>query len=313
MSSKLTLTIGLPGSGKTTWAQSVLAAAPDSTILVSRDDFRQGFYGIQGIGTPEQENGVTKLQEMVVEYYLKQGKHVIVHDMNLRKKYRRRWAEIAVKLDAALAYQDFTQVPLFDCINRDYQRGRECGRKVGSAVIEDLYHKFVKHQSFETTINMMALVQSQTFSIPEPYKPNRETPTAIMVDIDGTVALHEGVRGPYDTSRYHLDKPNRPIIELVQDYAYDQGTKILFCSGRDERFSDVTYEWLMEYVKVPVAGLFMRPANDTRRDDIVKLELFDKHIRDNYNVKFVLDDRNRVVQAWRSIGLTVLQVADGDF
>ena len=33
----------------------------------------------------------------------------------------------------------------------------------------------------------------------------------------------------------------------------------------------------------------------------------------NYNVKFVLDDRNRVVEMWRSLGLTCLQVADGDF
>jgi len=27
----------------------------------------------------------------------------------------------------------------------------------------------------------------------------------------------------------------------------------------------------------------------------------------------VLDDRNQVVEAWRSMGLTVLQVADGAF
>jgi hypothetical protein len=45
----------------------------------------------------------------------------------------------------------------------------------------------------------------------------------------------------------------------------------------------------------------------------VKLELFDENIRGVWNVKRVYDDRNRVVAAWRSIGLTVLQVADGNF
>jgi hypothetical protein len=59
--------------------------------------------------------------------------------------------------------------------------------------------------------------------------------------------------------------------------------------------------------------LHMRPAGDVRNDAIVKLELFDQHVRDRYRVAYVLDDRDRVVRAWRSIGLTVLQVADGDF
>ncbi|MFJ5071268.1 hypothetical protein ACIQC7_33105 [Kitasatospora sp. NPDC088556] len=57
----------------------------------------------------------------------------------------------------------------------------------------------------------------------------------------------------------------------------------------------------------------MRPTGDSRRDSIVKVEIFDAHVRDTYNVTCVLDDRTQVVQAWRAIGLTVLQVADGDF
>ena len=32
-----------------------------------------------------------------------------------------------------------------------------------------------------------------------------------------------------------------------------------------------------------------------------------------YNVHFVLDDRQQVVDMWRSLGLTVFQVAEGDF
>ena len=36
-------------------------------------------------------------------------------------------------------------------------------------------------------------------------------------------------------------------------------------------------------------------------------------IKDKYRVLFVLDDRNQVVDMWRDIGLTCLQVADGNF
>ncbi|SFT86137.1 hypothetical protein SAMN04487904_11130 [Actinopolyspora lacussalsi subsp. righensis] len=46
---------------------------------------------------------------------------------------------------------------------------------------------------------------------------------------------------------------------------------------------------------------------------MVKLELFDRHIRDGYRVCCVLDDRAHVVEAWRSIGLTCLQAAEGNF
>lgn len=46
----------------------------------------------------------------------------------------------------------------------------------------------------------------------------------------------------------------------------------------------------------------------------VKKELFDRYVRDKYNIRFVLDDRDRVVKMWRNeIGLKVLQVAEGAF
>jgi hypothetical protein len=45
----------------------------------------------------------------------------------------------------------------------------------------------------------------------------------------------------------------------------------------------------------------------------VKLEIFDREIRHKYNVVAVFDDRRQVVEAWRSLGLSVFQVAPGDF
>jgi hypothetical protein len=50
-----------------------------------------------------------------------------------------------------------------------------------------------------------------------------------------------------------------------------------------------------------------------RKDAIVKRELFDAHVRGTWNVNFVLDDRQQVVDMWRGLGLVCLQVAPGDF
>ncbi len=39
------------------------------------------------------------------------------------------------------------------------------------------------------------------------------------------------------------------------------------------------------------------------QDEVVKEEIFNENIRGNYNVRFVLDDRNKVVDMWRQLGL----------
>ena len=48
-------------------------------------------------------------------------------------------------------------------------------------------------------------------------------------------------------------------------------------------------------------------------DTIIKKDIYEQWIKPRFNVRFVLDDRDRVVKMWREQGLKVLQVAEGDF
>ncbi|GAA4203268.1 phosphatase domain-containing protein [Actinocatenispora rupis] len=136
-------------------------------------------------------------------------------------------------------------------------------------------------------------------------------PSAVLVDVDGTVALR-GDRSPYDERRVHRDTPNHPVVATVRALAA-AGHRIVYCSGRTEGCREATQRWLAEHVAVPYEALHMRPVGDTRKDSVVKTELYRRHIAPRYRVLLVLDDRNQVVRAWRDLGLTVLQVADGDF
>ena len=61
------------------------------------------------------------------------------------------------------------------------------------------------------------------------------------------------------------------------------------------------------------SDLFMRADGDYRADSIVKEEIYHDKIEPVYNVLLVLDDRDSVVKMWRSLGLTCLQVAEGNF
>ena len=45
-----------------------------------------------------------------------------------------------------------------------------------------------------------------------------------------------------------------------------------------------------------------------------KYDIYNNYIAPRYNVKYVFDDRNQVVDMWRNgLGLTCFQVADGNF
>jgi hypothetical protein len=146
----------------------------------------------------------------------------------------------------------------------------------------------------------------------------RVKPRIILCDVDGTVADSRrgqpGRRGPYDWHRVGEDEPIQPIVDLVWLF-FRLNWEVFFISGRDEVCRGETLRWLRRHFghAFPAQALLLRPHGDNRRDSVVKRELYENLIEPYYEVAYVLDDRNQVVQEWRSLGLTVLQVADGDF
>lgn len=141
------------------------------------------------------------------------------------------------------------------------------------------------------------------------YVPDDSLPTAWMVDLDGTLA-HMTERGPFDWDRVGEDVVDGAVLDLVQ--MIDQGHVVVLLSGRDSVCRLDTEMWLVEN-EVPCDELWMRPKGDFRKDSIVKLELFREHVAPRYHVRGVLDDRDQVVEMWRSIGLMCAQVAPGNF
>jgi len=133
----------------------------------------------------------------------------------------------------------------------------------------------------------------------------------VISDIDGTLAKRVN-RGPFEWSRLLDDEPNAAVVELLQAL-HDRGHEIVFISGRTEDLREQTLLWLSRNVGIP-GRLLMRRANDDRRDEIVKAEIFVELNLTKEQVLLVLDDRDRVVKMWRDrFGLTCFQVAEGDF
>ena len=169
----------------------------------------------------------------------------------------------------------------------------------------------------------------------------------IIFDLDGTLAIIEKRRikagSPtgstptkeemdwgifFDGKNIKLDEPNYPVISMAQMY-YREGYKIVIFSGRNDRSYKETKEWLEKY-EVPYHMLVMRPDKfkddswpiavgnpatpDMRYmpDEILKKAMLDTFV-DIDDVFMCVDDRQKVVDMWRSLGLTCFQVAPGNF
>ncbi len=132
---------------------------------------------------------------------------------------------------------------------------------------------------------------------------------AVLVDIDGTIALR-GDRSPHAHDEAMEDGVNWSIVNLVNKLDFP----VVLISGRDMKYREVTEYWLYAHnLFVDRECLVMRHEKDNRADEIVKKELYEKFISRFYRVQWVFDDRDKVVKMWRELGLTCLQVAEGNF
>lgn len=152
-----------------------------------------------------------------------------------------------------------------------------------------------------------------------------------ICDIDGTVAnlvhrLHYIDRTPPDWNSFYEacsdDEPIPNIIKIIRMLLAQDAEIWLFTGRMDSGLvKEKTLDWLSKHVThghLSVAGLqnrvVMRPLDDYRADDIIKLEMLNNMLLcDRNRLVAVFDDRQRVVDMWRANGLICMQVAPGDF
>ncbi|SLD43594.1 Predicted kinase [Mycobacteroides abscessus subsp. bolletii] len=311
MTLKLTAMRGYPGSGKSTKAKEIAAAT--RAVRVCRDDLRKMLHDNHYTGKTECEEQVTTAERAQVHALLKSGTSVVVDATHLEPRWLRKWQKMAAQYGAEFEVIDVDTGQL-KCAANDLLRKARGERYVGSDVIERMAKRYpIK--------NWPKVTQLETFT-PEPVEWIDGLPEAIIVDIDGTVA-HMAGRSPYDYTQVHTDTVDEHVRWLVNTIAGADNTPegpphVLVVSGRDDECREATDKWLVDN-RIYRDELHMRPtgakdANGNKLPDYrVKYDLFNQYIRGKYNVRFVLDDRDQVVNLWRALGLKCLQVQPGDF
>jgi predicted kinase len=285
--SKIIVLRGLPASGKSTWAKDYISRNP-KTSRVNKDDLRAMLHNSQW--SQENEELVLDIRDSIIISTLNHNYDVIVDDTNFAAKHVTTIQELAGDWNAEFEVKDF-DVPLDVCLERNRKRDSS----VPDKVIIDMYEKYVLPK------------KEKVVQTPGKTK-------CVIVDLDGTLAIHN--RDPFDIGKCGTDKPNAPVLNAIK--ALSQfGYRLIFLTGRENSFRPQTEKWLKEVCQVdlfaPWYMLYMRPTGDNRKDSLVKEEILRNEILPNYYVEFALDDRQQVVDHLRGMGLTVFQVAPGNY
>lgn len=128
----LILLIGLPGSGKSTWAKNFVGQHPNYS-LVATDTIRERLYSdeaIQGDWRQIWRTVILEWQCGIQAIHQDRLQGVIYDATNVRRRYRRGAIATARELGFTHLTAYWFDVPLAICLERNYQRTRQVPEEI---------------------------------------------------------------------------------------------------------------------------------------------------------------------------------------
>lgn len=276
---KLVMLSGLPASGKSTLAKSIVRETGNSA-RINRDDLRAMLF--ESVWSGAREKVVIDCEKAIAEVLFHHEMNAVIDDTNLSERHVQLWKDFTAK-----SGQKFERIScdvlIEECRNRDNNRTSSVGRAVIDRMA--LFNNFI--QWGEKKI--------------------------VLCDIDGTLANGEHresfvqqEKKDWD-SYYSLLSDDKPI-DIVVRWVRELKKEYTIClvSGRPDTYQRETIKWL-EVHGIAYDWLFMRSGGDRRPDVQVKNDVL-KHIP-KHLIEFAIDDRPCVIrEAWRANNVRVFPV-----
>ena len=152
---KLTLLVGIPGSGKTTYANK---NKKDNEVILSSDIIRQELFGNES----SQENNKLVFDTLYARarQLLQSDKDVIIDATNINAYYRHQTLKNFEDLNIQRIAIVF-ETPTKTCIKRDQKRART----VGKAVIDKMISRYQKPTTEEGFDDIIILGLDNSFNL----------------------------------------------------------------------------------------------------------------------------------------------------
>lgn len=306
---KIIVLQGPPACGKSTKAKELLEQyGVDNAVIVCRDAIREG---CGEYWAPSREDYISDVELFSVKNALARDLIAIIDATNLNPKTIAKWKKLAEDYRVEIEWIEVV-VPYKEALKRDSNPDRK--RPVGKKVLRSFYTRYYP-ELIGTLSDERKMLE---------WANNK--PWAIIVDIDGTVALRNN-RSPFDYEKVGEDSPDFRVCNIIKALIRaEENYMVYFVTGREDigNCRELTEKWIEEHIYphfyhqmgyIPEENweLIMRPEGDHRSDEIVKKEIWEKKIKPWFDVVAVFDDRDRVVKMWREEGLLCLQPYYGDF
>ena len=332
---KAVVTIGAPGSGKSTYAQK-LQKEDSRYVIIERDILREEICAAEGL-IPDSYNketdnfhevyykidkfiraSIEKLVTLHIQEQIQEHDYIILSNTNLTTKHREAQHRDLESRGFLVHYVVFNSH-----INNLLSQNLLRKNTVKENVIFDMYQR-MQHQLEDIAQNECEYLSDHVTNKSFFEQSNR----CIICDIDGTIAhIKNNSRTHFQMHKVDEDELDDVVFTLVNALAKAYDAELIFLTGRTSDCFSKTIKWLdyqySEYGQCSKNGLdysanyeygdyhlYSRLNGDNRKDFIVKEELYNTFIKDRYEVIAVFDDRPVCVDLWNDLGLKTLAVAD---
>lgn len=127
---KLIVCMGLPASGKSTYAKKLIIDSPDTYVRINFDELRETLFC--GIWSKDKEFMLRELADSIVDIVFLEGKIAILDNTNITKPQQSMIESIKAFHgdNVEIEYVSFFDVPIEDLIERDIKREKSVGKDV---------------------------------------------------------------------------------------------------------------------------------------------------------------------------------------